>query len=303
MALLPPFFLDTVVAIGVGDESTKRTWIGTGFIYGDLLETEETSKQGQNLYRLWLITNKHVLLGRKHVFIKFNSAQEPNSQDYKVALTARNGRPSWVGHPNETTDVAAIFVSAQVLKKDRRNFAWFRSDINTMAKGQMKAAGITEGDHVFVLGFPMGLVSAERQYVICRGGYIARLRDFLENKSKDYLIDCMVFPGNSGGPVVTCPSATAIEGTKALRKADLIGIVKTYVAYRDFAVSKQTGMERILFEENSGLTVVESIDAIRETVELATKRTKRRLAQRKYRVNKQLQPLSHSAIPQATSNN
>jgi hypothetical protein len=29
MSLLPPFYLDTVVAIGVGDDPSTRKWIGT----------------------------------------------------------------------------------------------------------------------------------------------------------------------------------------------------------------------------------------------------------------------------------
>lgn len=287
MALLPPFFLDTVVAIGVGDDPDKRRWVGTGFIYGNLIKKKETAKGEQKRYQLWLITNKHVLVGLKTIYIKFNSAQEPNSLDYKVALIARNGRPRWIGHPDEPIDVAAIFLNAGVLQKDQRHFAYFHSDAHTIAKSQMKEVGITEGDRVFVLGFPMGLVSPERQYVICRGGHIARLRDFIEDKTRDYLVDCMVFPGNSGGPVVLCPSALAIEGTNAIKKADLVGIVKSYVPYTDVAVSQQTKRPRILFEENSGLTSVESVDAIRETVELATKRLKGRAAQERYRAKQQ----------------
>ena len=81
---------------------------------------------------------------------------------------------------------------------------------------------------MFVLGFPMGLVAAARQYVICRTGAIARIRDYLEDKTKDFLVDATVFPGNSGGPVVFCPSALAITGTKPIQRADLIGVVKSY---------------------------------------------------------------------------
>lgn len=37
MALLPLFFPDTVVAIGAGEDPTKRRWIGTGFLFGQLI--------------------------------------------------------------------------------------------------------------------------------------------------------------------------------------------------------------------------------------------------------------------------
>lgn len=283
MALLPPFFLDTVVAIGVGDDPLKRQWIGTGFVYGDLLGANGDKRN----YRLWVITNKHVVTGLKKMFIKFNSAAEPNSKDYEVPLIASNGRPRWIGHPNPGTDVAAIFLHAGTLRTDQRHFAYFRSDAHVMPKQQMKTTGLTEGDRVFILGFPMGLVSAERQYVICRGGYLARIRDYLDDKASDYLVDGMVFPGNSGGPVVLCPSALAITGTNTIDKSDLIGIVKSYVPYNDVAISQQTKRPRVVFEENSGLTAVEPYDAIRETVELATRRLSTRLARAKYRAKRQ----------------
>ncbi len=284
MALLPPFYLDTVVAIGVGDDPTKRRWIGTGFIFGRLLEKNANKDMKQ--YKLWLITNKHVLEDLRDVYIKFNSAQDTQSKDYKVQLVARNGRSQWVGHPTESVDVAAILLSAKFLAEEKRRFAVFQSDSHTMNREKMLADGVTEGDPVFVLGFPMGLVKSERQYVICRGGCIARVRDFIEGRTSEFLIDAPVFPGNSGGPVILCPSAIAIQGTNPINKADLVGIVKTYMPYIDIAVSQQTLHPRITFEENSGLAAVESVDSIIETVELGEKRLISRKAQARTRAKK-----------------
>lgn len=89
MALLPPHFLNTVVAIGVGDDPTKRHWIGTGFLYGNRL----TADQEESRYRVFVITNKHVLAGHRHVYIKFNSAIESGSTDYRVSLFDNKNAP------------------------------------------------------------------------------------------------------------------------------------------------------------------------------------------------------------------
>ena len=59
-----------------------------------------------------------------------------------------------------------------------------------------------EGDFIYALGFPMGLVSKDRQHVMVRSGIIARIRDLYENRSTDFTVDAFVFPGNSGGPLV-----------------------------------------------------------------------------------------------------
>jgi hypothetical protein len=129
--------------------------------------------------------------------------------------------------------------------------------------------GISEGDGVFLLGFPMGLVGETRNVVVVRQGSIARIRDCLELKAKDFLIDCAVFPGNSGGPVVTRPEITAIQGTKPASAAHLVGIVSSYLPYQDVAISRQTRRPRVIFEENSGLASVFPVDYIEEIVRKA----------------------------------
>lgn len=265
MALLPPFYLDTVVAIGVGDDLDSRRWIGTGFIVGKPLNPEV--QPNERKYSLWLVTNKHVLKAQTKIYIKFNSANDPDSIDYPIDL---NVFP-WFGHENNLIDVATIKINHKILEDDKRKFGFIQLDEHKYKKSDLKNNETTEGDRIFVLGFPMGLVTKERQYVVCRGGYIARIRDYLEDRTTDFLIDASVFPGNSGGPVIICPEATAITGTKQNDRANLIGIVKSYIAYQDAAVSPQTGRTRIVFEENTGLASVESVDSIIETILLAEK--------------------------------
>lgn len=284
MALLPPFFLHTVAAIGIGADPAQRAWIGTGFLIGDPMP--DLRSNTERAYRIWLITNKHVLSGLKTIYVKFNSAVDPHSKDYEVPLISRNGKPRWIGHPTPTVDVAAITMPAKLLESENRLFQYFRIGDHTSNRAALKHGEVTEGDRVFVLGFPMGLVDASRQYVICRGGVVARIRDFLDEKAADFLVDATVFPGNSGGPVILCPSAIAIEGTKNIQRADLIGVVKSYVPYSDLAISSQTKKPRIMFEENSGLASVESVDSILETVMLAERRLKSRVAQARHKARK-----------------
>src|SRR6266478_4973576 len=114
MALLAPFFLDTVVAIGVDDDPAKRKWIGTGFLYGNAIPENPPSTPTR--YRLWLITNKHVLRDLSGIYVKFNSALDTSSADYPIPLIAADKTPLWIGHPGQDTDIAAIFLNAQFLQ-------------------------------------------------------------------------------------------------------------------------------------------------------------------------------------------
>lgn len=289
MALLPPAFLDAVVAIGTGDKVEDRDWIGTGFFFGKVIN--DTLPVDQREYRIWLVTNRHVLENLRTVYIKSNSAQGTGSKDYQVQLVSRNGKNRWIGHPDEDIDVAVIPTSGNILKTEGRSFFFFQSDIHVMLHQEIKQAQVTEGDGIFLLGFPLGLVHEDRQYVICRNGCIARIRDFSENRSSNFLIDASVFPGNSGGPVILSPYGMAVQGTNPNLNADLIGIVRSYLPYQDIAISEQTKKPRIIFEENTGLAVVESVDSIMATIQHAEKKLKERASAAKSRQRKRFKSL------------
>lgn len=266
MALIPPFFLDTVVAIGIPTGNEKIEWVASGFLYGDLIE--------KNKYKIFLVTNRHVLEDHEIVYLRFNPEAAERAREYELVLKESNGTLNWFAHPDHNVDVAIIPIVASILREQKIRFAWFYSDKHVMDRTKANELGLTEGDGIFVLGFPMGLVGEERNFVIVRQGCIARIRDTLAGTSKEFLVDSTVFPGNSGGPVVTKPDAISIQGTKSIGAANLIGMVKAYVPYRDVAISAQTKQPRIIFEENSGLTTVIPIDFVIETVQEAIKKEK-----------------------------
>lgn len=263
MALIPPYYFDCVVAIGKKNQDGTTFWIGTGFLFGNYALTEQT---GEKKYNLFFVTNKHVLKDQKELVIRFNPQDDKPAIDYPVSLNDENGKPIWVGHPNNEIDIAVIKVDANILKRDGIKYSFYTSDDHSFTIDKLKENHVTEGDFVYVLGFPMGLVAQERQYVILRSGTIARIRDLYEKRSLDFVVDAFVFPGNSGGPVIVKPELMRIEGTDANNKSALIGVIKSYIPYRDVAISEQTGLPRIIFEDNSGLSIVEPVDHIIETI-------------------------------------
>lgn len=262
MALIPPFFLDTVVAIGTLNNQNETVWIGTGFLYGYLVTPPQDPKQ----YRVYLITNKHVIQTQNIIILRFNPQTDQAATDFREGLNDQDGNPTWTSHPDPNVDVAVLNINTEVLDQQGLIYNFFTSDEHCMNIQNMQENGITEGDFLFTLGFPMGLVSKDRKNVILRQGVIARIRDLFEKRNKDFIIDASVFPGNSGGPVILKPEMVSIEGTVAYTKASLIGLVKSYISFQDVAISQQTGKPRIIFEENSGLSMVEPVDHITETI-------------------------------------
>lgn len=264
MGLIPPHFFDCVVAIGVHDSQGKFEAVASGFLYGHFIhKLDETTHR----YLVFLVTNRHVIEGLKEVYLRFNPQKKDEpARDYEVNLLDENGQPEWLSHPDKEVDIAVILINMRILKEQAMQAEYFHSDVSVAHIQKLNDLGIIEGDFIYILGFPMGLVGGTRNMVIARSGTIARIRDALTKSNNEYLIDAFVFPGNSGGPVVSKPEAMAITGTKSQSASYLIGIVKSYVPYNDVAFSLQTNRPRVIFEENSGLAAVHPIDFVQEII-------------------------------------
>ena len=272
MALIPPFFLDCVVAIGFGKDAESIRFEATGFLYG---KPVGEPKSGKTDYRVYLVTTRHVFSDEARAWLRFNPSAGGPARVYDLDLVTANGDPLWRTHPDPEVDIAVQTINVRLLKEHKIQFAFFLEESHILDRARARNAGLTEGDGIFILGFPLGQIGEERNYVIVREGAIARIRDTLAGASKEFLVDSLIFPGNSGGPVVTRPQITSIEGTASINSAYLIGVVSSYVPYQDVAVSQQTKRPRVVFEENSGLASVVPIDFITEVTDLAEQDRKR----------------------------
>ena len=271
MALIPPDFLNTVVALGVPLKDGSLEYYATGFLYGH--PTGTTDKKGAKQFRIYLVTNRHVFdKASEHLTqlqARFNRPLGTGASIYALPLKQADGSGLWIVHPDPNADVAVLGINAKRLQADGIEYRFFFGDKHTFTLDQARASEVSEGDGVFVLGFPLGQAGNERNYTIVRQGIIARVQDWLRGNARTFLIDASIFPGNSGGPVLLKPEVSAIQGTKANTRCGLIGMVSQYIPYREVAVSRQTGRPRMIFEENSGLGIVVPHDVIQETIEIA----------------------------------
>lgn len=147
----------------------------------------------------------------------------------------------------------------------------FRGDIQAFGLKQVRSNGISEGDGIFVLGFPLGEVGKERNYVIARHGIIARVQDWFTGNAHTFLIDASIFPGSSGSPVLLKPELSAIKGTKSHRGCVLIGMISSYIPYRKVSTDGKTGRNKMMSEENADLGIVIPVDMIQETIDIIVK--------------------------------
>lgn len=263
MAMLPAAFMNAVVALGIDTVNGGKTWIGTGFLVG------RKELEHPELSTVYLITNKHVVFKQAKIYVRFNSLGDVFVRDYPINLIDDKGAKLFSEHPNTKTDVIALQITPGTLINDKSIWGAFDLQDNSLTLEMMKQTGIEEGNLVYALGFPLGIVDIIKA-PICRLGCISRISDaFIRQKEfPEYLVDAEAFPGNSGGPIINRPEFISVEGTPTNATANLIGIVSGYLPYRETLYSRQTGNDRMIQEENSGLTIVHPVDRIKEVVEL-----------------------------------
>ena len=272
MALIPPDYLNTVVALGGPSQDGSMQYTATGFLYGH--PTGITDENGKPRYWLFLITNRHVSerasRNDSEIHARFNRPMGAEPNIYPIPSKETYGSTSWIVHPNPDADVAVLRINGQQLCEDGIEFSFFAGGTQTVfTLEQARESEVSEGDGVFVLGFPLGEAGKERNYTVVRQGIIARIQDWLNGNAQTLLIDASIFPGNSGGPILLKPEITSIQGTKSNVRCGLIGMVSSYLPYREVAVSQKTGRPRMVFEENSGLGVVVPFNVIEEVIEFA----------------------------------
>jgi hypothetical protein len=172
MAVLPPFFLDTVAAIGRNREDGSIGWTASGFLYGQFVRADGN----QRTYEVYLVTNRHVLDGQRSIVVRFGSDGTALAPPIVIGVVDSSGSPTYVLHADPEIDVAVLPIDVELLRIPGTKFSFFQNDRHTMGRSAAVDAELTEGDGAFVLGFPMGQVGGDRNYVIVRHGAIARPR-------------------------------------------------------------------------------------------------------------------------------
>ena len=270
MALIPPAYKDAVVAICCHRKDGSLLAVGTGFLYA--IPNGVDPADGRTWFRTYTVTNRHVLFSEsgapnERLFMRFHSSGS------ELPYFDLPRASEWVCHPDETVDVAAIGTNITYVHEHGASVNAFQPD-NVLFRDQAIREGLTEGCGVFTVGFPLGLIGQRRNYPLVRHGVIARIQDWFDGESQSFLVDSMLFPGNSGGPVVSKPELTAITGTNRLARSALLGVATAYEPYVDQLVSQQTGDVMTLTRENSGLGVVVPVDLVDEVVRLAASKSR-----------------------------
>lgn len=167
----------------------------------------------------YLVTNKHVLAKNmkerhvaQHIRVHYNIV-EPGKVKGEYAdlpLSDSHGNLLWAEHKNDNIDVLAFDVT-HLFVAIPEIFNWVIDYDDGLADSSiLRTSNVTIGDDIFVIGYPLELRGSLSNFPIVRTGIIAsRIGHEViwgNQKLRAFFVDCAIFPGSSGSPVVLKPS-------------------------------------------------------------------------------------------------
>lgn len=238
----------TIIFLGTVEGKDKIVFNATGFLV-----------QVQGYYHL--LTAKHVIADRNTGKLRdedmyaFFNLRDGRMAARKIKDLKKVSNADWIFHENPQVDIAVMPFPVDLQTDDVK---FVPENLFTPPEG------IFELYDVFFLSYQPAAESRTRMSPIFRVGAISAIND-----DKTFYIDAFAFPGNSGSPVFLKPSPVrfykgGITMGKDFLGGTCIGIIGEYIPYQEMAVSAQTGRPRVMFEENTGLSKVWSVEYIKE---------------------------------------
>jgi hypothetical protein len=210
-----------------------------------------------------LVTAKHVVIDKEtqqidDELVAFFNLREGGVTSLLLKDIRETDKINWIFHAASEVDIAII-----PFPVGREKY-----DVKVIPDDTfLPIESLCELYDVFFLSFQPGTKFETRVAPIIRSGTISRL-----DEDKTFYVDGAAFPGNSGSPVFLKPSPirfseTGISIGKDNLGGKFVGIIGEFVPYTEVAVSVQTGLPRVYFQENTGLSRVWSVNYIRQIVE------------------------------------
>jgi S1-C subfamily serine protease len=167
---------------------------GTGFVVGRPLKRDPTKGVAV------LVTARHVLefISGRYAELDYRARDRQGAwrrEPVPIEIRSASNAPLWTSHPS--ADIVAMYVK---LPEDSADLALV--SINLLADDAILSQyDIHPGDQVYSLGYPLQTESSDAGFPVLRSGTIASYPLLPTERTKSFLMDFPVFPGNSGGPV------------------------------------------------------------------------------------------------------
>lgn len=220
------FAATTLIYTKILKEGQIYTFQATGFFYEEMYP-KEPGLQDPQWYMIdkhWLITNRHVVIqkikGKEYIpdeFI-FHIRQLKESIKWKaITLTKETLLDKLKLHPNTNIDVALIDISEfmqdyceKEAQEGTLSSLMISGSISNLKLPQNTKLTIDVTTDVIVASYPKGFYDEYNKFPIIKSGIIASAWGLNFNAQPIFQIDAQLFPGSSGGLVISKPSNITI---------------------------------------------------------------------------------------------
>jgi hypothetical protein len=190
----------------VANESTGGG--GTGFFVAREVLT--------NAYRIFLVSNRHVLaprdalpeetnrLAKAKVIVTRESHGQLFTEAIDVTLRETNGTLHVVNHPSPGVDIAVLEMSQYVVESGaiRKGYkVGFVPESRFVSRDTIASTHVTIGQQIVMLGYPLNLIEGQTAIAVARSGAIATPADRDFRGRPVFLVDSATVRGSSGSPV------------------------------------------------------------------------------------------------------
>lgn len=253
----------------------KYTSQGSGFYYSEIAK-EATGPVGENglgwhkVEGTWLITNRHVAFPIIKQADGTGIETIPDVFVFNMRETIK-GRIEWLPisltkdellkrtklHPDPKVDVVAIKIDDLQIKLITDNpgkaiIGGIQLSNNNLPSPQQPAIEATTD--VVICSYPHGFYDSENKFPIIKSGIIASSWGARFNGNPHFLVDAKLFPGSSGGLVISKPVNVAMINGHLMHSKEMqyvfLGIYSGEYHYE----KKENG--KVVFKEDYGLGIV-----------------------------------------------
>lgn len=224
--------VESVVAANGGISSK-----GTGFFYEEISKEAEgpVNKEGFGWHRIegiWLVTNRHVVFPRVNNDDGSYKELVPDSLTFNLR-EVKEDRIEWVPimlsreellkrvklHPVSVVDVVAIKMDdlqMDIIQKDKERRLIMSGQLSNQHLPSESPVKIECTSDIVVCSYPYDFYDKENKFPIIKSGIVASAWGSNFGGRPTFLIDAHLFPGSSGGLVLSKPIDIAMIDGKMM---------------------------------------------------------------------------------------
>jgi len=223
------FAITTIIETHVTKNGTSYSMQGSGFYYNEVSPSDPSmvDPQWYNINKYWLVTNRHLVLPRidgeeclPDEFV-FNLRENINGQIIwkPYILTKDKLLLSLKLHKQDAIDVALVDISIYIhemvketVSNGSKKNIYFPTTLSNINLPDKQPISIDVTSDIIILSYPKGFYDTHNKFPIVKSGIVASAWGANFNGLPVFQIDTQLFPGSSGGLVISKPINIAFIG-------------------------------------------------------------------------------------------